>query len=384
MSKKQSQKTQLDSNEMERYSRHLILKEIGTQGQKKLKSASVLCVGSGGLGSPVLVYLAAAGIGKIGIIDFDLVESSNLNRQIIHSTSSIGCEKAISAQLRVLDINPNCQVDVFTEKLTRKNALNIMEAYDIICDGTDNFPSRYLINDACLLLNKPNIYGSVHQFEGQATVFNLTKSSPNYRDLIPIPPPPGQIPSCAEAGVMGVVPGIIGLIQATEIIKIITGTGEPLDGRLLVFDALKMRFRELKLLASEDKYIAKDLIDYEEFCGLNVHKREPSPENIKNISIKELINIMNSNSKEISLIDVREHHEAQITSIPGSKLVPLDSIRNGSAINLIRNLEAKSQLYFHCKSGKRSIKALEILKGYGITGTNIIGGIDAWNKVHNS
>ncbi|MCP4972962.1 MAG: molybdopterin-synthase adenylyltransferase MoeB, partial [Prochlorococcus sp.] len=255
----------LSPEELARFSRHLSLPEVGMAGQKRLKAAAVLCVGSGGLGSPLLLYLAAAGVGRIGIVDFDLVDVSNLQRQVIHGTSWVGQPKTSSARSRILEINPHCQVDVFETALTSDNALEIIRPYDLVCDGTDNFPSRYLVNDACVILGKPNVYGSIHRFEGQASVFNLNSDSPNYRDLVPEPPPPGLVPSCAEGGVMGVLPGLIGLIQATEAIKIITDIGSPLDGRLLLVDALSMSFKELRLQQSQERVEIDRLIDYQDF-----------------------------------------------------------------------------------------------------------------------
>ena len=257
----------LNSEEIARYARHISLPEIGIKGQEKLKRSSVACIGTGRLGSPLLIYLAAAGIGRIGIVDFDVVEYSNLQRQIIHTTNSIGLLKTDSAKRHILKINPSCRVDLFNQKLTSSNALEILRTYDVICDCSDNFPTRYLINDACLILNKPNIYGSIARFEGQVSVFNLKKDSPNYRDLIPTPPPQELIPSCSEAGVMGILPGIIGTIQAAEAIKIITNIGSPLNGRILIFNALKMSFKELTLRSNPENKKINELIDYEIFCS---------------------------------------------------------------------------------------------------------------------
>ena len=270
----------LSPDEVARFARHLILPEVGMEGQKRLKASSVLCVGTGGLGSPLLLYLAAAGVGRIGIVDFDVVDHSNLQRQVIHGTSWVGKPKIESAKARILEINPHCQVDLYETALSSENALEIVRPYDIVCDGTDNFPTRYLVNDACVLLGKPNVYGSIFRFEGQATVFNLDAESPNYRDLFPEPPPPGMVPSCAEGGVVGVLPGIIGVIQATEAIKVIAGIGEPLIGRFLIYDALRMKFRELKLRKDPDCPVCgthptvTTLIDYEEFCGLRTVQPE--------------------------------------------------------------------------------------------------------------
>ena len=284
---------ELNKEEIERYSRHIILPEVGLDGQKRLKAASVLCIGTGGLGSPLLLYLAAAGIGRIGIVDFDIVDSSNLQRQIIHGTSWVNKPKIESAKNRILEINPVCQVDLYETRLSSENALNIMEPYDVIVDGTDNFPTRYLTNDACVLLNKPNVYGSIFRFEGQATVFNY-EGGPNYRDLYPEPPPPGMVPSCAEGGVLGVLPGIIGTIQATETIKIILGAKDTLSGRLLLYNAWNMTFRELKLRPNPERPVINDLIDYEQFCGIPQAQAAATEEKsaIAEISVKDLKDLM--------------------------------------------------------------------------------------------
>ena len=369
----------LNSEELARYARHISLPEIGINGQEKLKTSSVACIGTGGLGSPLLIYLAAAGIGRIGIVDFDVVEYSNLQRQIIHTTNSIGLLKTDSAKQHLLKINPSCRVDLFNKKLTSSNALEILRDYDVICDCSDNFPTRYLINDACIILNKPNIYGSIAGFEGQVSVFNLKENSPNYRDLIPIPPPQELIPSCSEAGVMGILPGIIGTIQATEAIKIITNIGFPLNGRLLTFNALKMRFKELILKSKPENKNIKKLIDYQSFCSEVKIKNEVDLD-IKSISIKELKVLLTQASKETLLIDVRTKIEHNEYSISGSKLIPLSTIESGESINKIKNLAAQKNLYLFCKSGKRSLSALRHLKKRGIKGINIEGGIEAWNK----
>ncbi len=369
----------LNSEELARYARHISLPEIGINGQEKLKTSSVACIGTGGLGSPLLIYLAAAGIGRIGIVDFDVVEYSNLQRQVIHTTNSIGLLKTDSAKEHLLKINPSCRVDLFNNKLTSSNALEILRDYDVICDCSDNFPTRYLINDACIILNKPNIYGSIAGFEGQVSVFNLKKDSPNYRDLIPIPPPQELIPSCSEAGVMGILPGIIGTIQAAEAIKIITNIGFPLNGRLLIFNALKMRFKELLLKPSPENRNIKKLIDYQSFCSEVKIKNEVDLD-IKSISIKELKALLTQASKEILLIDVRTKIEHNECSISGSNLIPLSTIESGESINKIKNLAAQKNLYLFCKSGKRSLSALRHLKKHGIKGINVKGGIEAWNK----
>ena len=372
---------ELSPDEIARFSRHLILPEVGMEGQKRLKGASVLCVGTGGLGSPLLLYLAAAGVGRLGIVDFDVVDHSNLQRQVIHGTSWVGKPKIESAKARIHEINPHCQVDLYETALTSENALEIIRPYDIVCDGTDNFPTRYLVNDACVLLGKPNVYGSIFRFEGQATVFNLDAESPNYRDLFPEPPPPGLVPSCAEGGVVGVLPGIIGVIQATETVKIITGIGTTLSGRLLLFDALKMSFRELKLRPSPERPVIDKLIDYQEFCG--VGGTAPGQEEagaVETISVGELKTLLDSGGDDIVLLDVRMPQEAEIATIPGAVLVPLDQIENGTAIEQVRELTAGKRLYAHCKLGGRSAKALIALKREGIEGTNVSGGIDAWSQ----
>ena len=372
-------KTTLSSEEINRYARHISLPEIGIKGQEKLKASSVVCIGTGGLGSPLLIYLAAAGIGRIGIVDFDVIEYSNLQRQIIHNTDSVGMLKTDSAKEQILKINPSCRVDLFNQKLTNSNALEILKTYDVICDCSDNFPTRYLINDACILLNKPNIYGSIARFEGQASVFNLRKDSPNYRDLIPTPPPLELIPSCSEAGVMGILPGIIGTIQAAEAIKIITNIGYPLNGRLLTFNALNMQFKELKLKSKPENRNIKKLIDYKTFCS-DIKVKNEVDYDIKSISIKEFKKLLEKSSNEIILIDVRSENEYNQSSISGSRLIPLNRIESGVAISEIKVLTAKKNLYVLCKSGKRSLRALKYLNECGIKGINIDGGIDAWHS----
>ena len=372
---------ELSPDEIARFARHLILPEVGMEGQKRLKAASVLCVDTGGLGSPLLLYLAAAGVGRLGIVDFDVVDHSNLQRQVIHGTSWVGKPKIESAKARIHEINPHCQVDLFETALTSDNALEIIRPYDIVCDGTDNFPTRYLVNDACVMLGKPNVYGSIFRFEGQASVFNLTAESPNYRDLFPEPPPPGMVPSCAEGGVVGVLPGIIGVIQATEAVKIITGIGTTLSGRLLLFDALKMSFRELKLRPSPERPVIDKLIDYQEFCG--VGGSAPGQEEagaVESISVLELKALLDSSADDVLLLDVRNPPEAEIATIPGAVLVPLDQIESGQATEQVRQLAAGKRLYAHCKLGGRSAKALIALKREGITGINVSGGIDAWSQ----
>lgn len=372
---------ELSKEEVQRYSRHIILPEVGLEGQKKLKAASVLCIGTGGLGSPLLLYLAAAGIGRIGIVDFDIVDSSNLQRQIIHGTSWVGKPKIVSAKDRILEINPYCQVDLYETRISSENALDILAPYDVVIDGTDNFPTRYLTNDACVLLDKPNVYGSIFRFEGQATVFNY-QGGPNYRDLYPEPPPPGMVPSCAEGGVLGVLPGVIGTIQATEAIKIILGAPDTLSGRLLLYNAWEMKFRELKLRPNPIRPVIEKLIDYEQFCGIPQAKAQEAAEQQKmtEMTVVELKTLLDSNANDYVLIDVRNPNEYQIAKIPNSVLIPLPDIENGSAIPKIKELVNGYRLIAHCKMGGRSAKALAILKDAGIEGINVKGGISAWSR----
>lgn len=370
---------QLSKDEYETYSRHIILPEVGLEGQKRLKAASVLCIGSGGLGSPLLLYLAAAGIGRIGLVDFDIVDRSNLQRQIIHNTDWVGKPKIESAKNRILGINPNCQVDLYETALSSANALEIFEPYDVIVDGTDNFPTRYLTNDACVLLNKPNVYGSIFRFEGQATVFNY-QDGPNYRDLYPEPPPPGMVPSCAEGGVLGVLCGIIGTIQATETIKIILGAENTLSGRLLLYNAWDMKFRELKLRPNPERPVIEKLIDYEQFCGIPQAKAAESNMNLPEMSVTELKQLMDSGAEDFVLLDVRNPNEYQIAQIPGSVLIPLGDIESGEGVAKVKDLVNGHRLIAHCKLGGRSAKALTILKDAGIEGTNVKGGIKAWSQ----
>ncbi|MEH2466938.1 molybdopterin-synthase adenylyltransferase MoeB [Nostoc sp.] len=372
---------QLTKDDYERYSRHLILPEVALEGQKRLKAASVLCIGTGGLGSPLLLYLAAAGIGRIGIVDFDVVDTSNLQRQVIHGTSWVGKPKIESAKNRIHEINPYCQVDLYETRLTSENALEIIQPYDIVVDGTDNFPTRYLVNDACVLLNKPNVYGSILRFEGQASVFNY-EGGPNYRDLFPEPPPPGMVPSCAEGGVLGILPGIIGLIQATETVKIILGQGNTLSGRLLLYNALDMKFRELKLRPNPIRPVIEKLIDYEQFCGIPQAKAEEAKQQMESqeMTVKDLKELLDSGAKDFVLLDVRNPHEYDIAKIPGSVLVPLPEIENGNGVAKVKEMLNGHRLIAHCKMGGRSAKALAILKEAGIVGTNVKGGITAWSK----
>jgi adenylyltransferase/sulfurtransferase len=372
---------QLTKDDYERYSRHLILPEVGVEGQKRLKSASVLCIGTGGLGSPLLLYLAAAGIGRIGIVDFDIVDTSNLQRQVIHGTSWVGKPKIESAKNRIHEINPYCQVDLYETRLSSENALDIIRPYDIVVDGTDNFPTRYLVNDACVLLDKPNVYGSIFRFEGQATVFNY-EGGPNYRDLYPEPPPPGMVPSCAEGGVLGILPGMIGVIQATETVKIILGNSNTLSGRLLLYNALDMKFRELKLRPNPIRPVIEKLIDYEQFCGIPQAKAAEAQQqqDMQEITVTQLKELLDSGAKDFVLLDVRNPHEYDIAKIPGSVLVPLPEIENGNGVAKVKELLNGHRLIAHCKMGGRSAKALAILKDAGIVGTNVKGGIQAWSR----
>ncbi|MBD0308157.1 MAG: molybdopterin-synthase adenylyltransferase MoeB, partial [Microcoleus sp. T1-bin1] len=371
---------QLNKQEYERYSRHLILPEVGLEGQKRLKAASVLCIGTGGLGSPLLLYLAAAGVGRIGIVDFDIVDHSNLQRQVIHGTSWVGKPKIESAKNRILEINPFCQVDLYETRVSSENAINIATPYDIIIDGTDNFPTRYLMNDVCVLLNKPNVYGSIFRFEGQATVFNY-EGGPNYRDLYPEPPPPGMVPSCAEGGVLGVLCGVVGSIQATEAIKIILGQGTTLSGRLLLYNALEMTFRQLKLRPNPVRPVIEKLIDYEQFCGIPQAKAQEASQQtqIPEMTVTQLKELIDSGAKDFVLLDVRNPNEYQICQIPGSVLVPLPDIEHGAGVAKVKELLNGHRLIAHCKMGGRSAKALGILKEAGIEGINVKGGITAWS-----
>ncbi|MBE9185317.1 molybdopterin-synthase adenylyltransferase MoeB [Microcoleus sp. LEGE 07076] len=371
---------QLNKQEYERYSRHLILPEVGLEGQKRLKAASVLCIGTGGLGSPLLLYLAAAGVGRIGIVDFDVVDHSNLQRQVIHGTSWVGKLKIESAKNRILEINPFCQVDLYETRVSSENAIAIATPYDIIIDGTDNFPTRYLMNDVAVLLNKPNVYGSIFRFEGQATVFNY-EGGPNYRDLYPEPPPPGMVPSCAEGGVLGVLCGVVGSIQATEAIKIILGQGTTLSGRLLLYNALEMTFRQLKLRPNPVRPVIEKLIDYEQFCGIPQAKAQEAQEQqqISEMTVAELKKLIDSGAKDFVLLDVRNPNEYQIAQIPGSVLVPLPDIEHGEGVAKVKQLLNGHRLIAHCKMGGRSAKALGILKEAGIEGINVKGGINAWS-----
>jgi adenylyltransferase/sulfurtransferase len=372
--------TPLSNDEIARYSRHLILEEVGMAGQQKLKDSAVLCVGTGGLGSPLLLYLAAAGVGRIGVVDFDVVDASNLQRQVIHGTSSVGKRKVISARDRILDINPNVQVDLFEEPLTSENALRIGAPYDVIVDGTDNFPTRYLVNDACVLLGKPNVYGSIFRFEGQASVFNF-EGGPNYRDLYPEPPPPGLVPSCAEGGVLGVLPGLVGMIQATETIKILLGIGTTLSGRLLLFDALGMKFRELRLRKDPDAPKIERLIDYEQFCGVpkGDKPREEAPvvqsEAFGRISVEEADRRLKAGWKPF-VLDVRNASEAAIVRFAfADALIPHTEVAARLA-----EIPKDREILVHCKLGGRSSQAAAVLAQAGYRVVNLEGGIVGWAK----
>jgi molybdopterin/thiamine biosynthesis adenylyltransferase/rhodanese-related sulfurtransferase/molybdopterin converting factor small subunit len=375
---------ELSNAEIERYSRHLILPEVGIDGQRRLKAGRVLCVGAGGLGSPAALYLAAAGVGTIGIIDFDAVDASNLQRQILHGTPDVGRSKLQSARDRLSALNPEVRIETHEAALTSKNALALFRDYDVILDGTDNFATRYLVNDACVLLGKPNAYGSIFRFEGQASVF-ATKNGPCYRCLYPEPPPPGLVPSCAEGGVLGVLPGVIGTIQATESIKLLLGGGSTLIGRLLLYDAWNMRFRELKLRRDPacpvcgDHPTVRELIDYDQFCGIT----QPAvvaaasgalPADLE-VSVEQLKDIQTS-GRPLYLLDVREPHEFQICRIPGSTLIPLGQLP--ARVAELPTGAGAPEIIVHCRSGVRSAKAVRQLQERGIASRNLKGGILAW------
>jgi len=371
---------QLDNDEIRRYSRHLILPEVGLAGQKKICSTSVVCIGAGGLGSPIAMYLAAAGIGKIGVVDFDTVDFSNLQRQIIHGTPDVGRSKAESARDTIKRINPNVEVVLHNTRISSENALDILAGYDIVVDGTDNFPTRYLTNDACVLLKKPNVYGSIFRFEGQASVFAPHLNGPCYRCLYPEPPPPGLVPSCAEGGVLGVLPGIIGTIQATEILKLALGKGSSLIGRLLLFSALEMKFREVRLrrdpqcpLCGEHPTITQ-LIDYEMFCGITPQPDVPAS-NPDEVTVQEMKKALDDPSLGIRVIDVREPDEHQIAHVKGVPLLPLSTLPQH-----FTELDPNQQIYIHCKSGVRSLRALKFLREQGFKYLKSVkGGISAWS-----
>lgn len=370
----------LSPQEIARYSRHLIMPEVGMDGQKKLKAASVLLIGAGGLGSPLGLYLAAAGIGRIGLVDFDVVDFSNLQRQVLHGTGDVGRPKLQSAKEKLQAINPEVKLDLYETRLASANALEIFRPYDIIIDGTDNFPTRYLVNDACVLLHKPNVYGSIFRFDGQASVF-APPQGPCYRCLYPEPPPPGEVPSCAEGGVLGILPGLVGCIQATEAVKLILGKGAPLIGRLLLYDALEMRFQEFKVRRNPrcpmcgDQPTIKALIDYDQFCGIRGQEAPPpaSAGQDGDITVEELSQLLKQ-GKPVFILDVRNPEEYQICQLVGSKLLPLPELPQRW-----RELDKNQDMVVHCKSGMRSAKAIGFLKQQGFTRLrNLKGGIMAW------
>jgi adenylyltransferase/sulfurtransferase len=366
----------LSKDEILRYSRHLIMPEVGMDGQLKLKSSKVLCIGAGGLGSPLILYLAAAGVGTLGIVDFDVVDFTNLQRQIIHSTADVGRKKLDSAEQTIHEINPFVEVKKFETLLNSQNALELFRDFDIIVDGTDNFPTRYLVNDACVLTGKPNVYGSIFRFEGQASVFAM-KEGPCYRCLYPEPPPPGLVPSCAEGGVLGILPGLVGVIQATEVVKLILGNGDPLIGRLLLVDALGMKFRELKLRKNPDCPVCgthptvTKLIDYQQFCGIRGEEQKVT--GIPQIQPEELKRRLDA-GEDIFVLDVREPHEYQICNL-GGYLIPLNDLPKR-----VSELDSSRQIVAHCKMGGRSAKAVEFLRQAGFKNVlNLAGGITAWS-----
>ena len=370
---------QLSNEEVLRYSRHLIMPEVGMSGQKKLKASKVLMIGAGGLGSPIGLYLAAAGVGKIGIVDFDVVDLTNLQRQILHSTNDVGRSKLDSARETIRGINPNVEIETFEIRLSSENALQLFADYDVIVDGTDNFPTRYLVNDACVLLGKPNVYGSIFRFDGQVTVFDARRG-PCYRCLYLSPPPPGLVPNCAEGGVLGVLPGIIGSFQALETIKLIIGQGDSLIGRLLSFDALKFSFKEFKLRKNPDcpicgnKPTIHELIDYEQFCGIELPSIREENHGQYKITVEELKTRLDRGD-DLYILDVREPHEYEIVNI-GGELIPL-----GDLPKRVNELDPLKEIIVHCKSGIRSAKAVDFMRNAGFTKVkNLIGGIDSWAK----
>ncbi|EDY19176.1 UBA/THIF-type NAD/FAD binding protein [Chthoniobacter flavus Ellin428] len=375
-----SERVQFSNDEIARYSRHLIMPEVTLEGQKRLKSASILCIGAGGLGSPIALYLGAAGIGRLGLVDADTVDFSNLQRQILHGTRDVGRKKLNSARDRIREVNPNVQVDLYDDFFTAANARQISEPYDIIIDGTDNFPTRYCSNDVAVFQKKPNIYGSIFRFDGQCTVFAPHLGGPCYRCMFPEPPPPGMVPSCAEGGVLGVLPGIIGVMQAIEAVKLIIGIGEPLIGRMIAFDALKMKFREFKLRRDPkcpvcgDNPTIKELIDYDQFCGIPQAKAaEEAEAPVPTISVQDLKAKLDRGDK-FKLIDVREPFEWDICRIPGATLIPL-----GQLPSRMSELDSADEIVLQCKSGGRSARALKLLQEAGFSKlNNLEGGITAW------
>lgn len=375
-----SERVQFSNDEIARYSRHLIMPEVTLEGQKRLKSASILCIGAGGLGSPIALYLAAAGVGRLGLVDADTVDFSNLQRQILHGTRDVGRKKLNSARDRIREVNPNVQVDLYDDFFTAANAHQIAEPYDIIIDGTDNFPTRYCSNDVAVFQKKPNIYGSIFRFDGQCTVFAPHLGGPCYRCMFPEPPPPGMVPSCAEGGVLGVLPGIIGVMQAIEAVKLIIGIGEPLIGRMIAFDALKMKFREFKLRRDPkcpvcgDNPTIKELIDYDQFCGIPQAKAaEEAEAPVPTITVQDLKAKLDRGDK-FKLIDVREPFEWDICRIPGATLIPL-----GQLPSRMSELDSADEIVLQCKSGGRSARALKLLQEAGFSKlNNLEGGITAW------
>lgn len=371
---------ELSRDEILRYSRHLLIPEVGLEGQRKLKNSSALIIGTGGLGSPVSLYLAAAGIGRIGLVDYDVVDSSNLQRQVIHGTSTVGKLKVESAKAKLMDLNPGIQVEVYNEPYTSENALRIAKDYDIILDGTDNFPTRYLTNDVAVFLGKPNVYASIYRFDGQVSVF-YAKEGPCYRCLFPEPPPPGLVPSCAEGGVLGVLPGTIGTLQATEALKVLLGIGEPLIGKLLLYNALDMSFDFVKLKKNPNCRVCgpnadiKELIDYEEFCGVPSHDHDEGSAGAgKDITVQELSERMKTN--HLKLLDVREPHELQISALPNAVNIPL-----GQLAARLSELDSADEMVIFCKSGSRSARGLELLASAGFKKVkNLRGGINAWAR----
>jgi molybdopterin/thiamine biosynthesis adenylyltransferase/rhodanese-related sulfurtransferase len=374
----------LDPKEVARYSRHLIMPEVGMEGQKRLKAARVLLIGAGGLGSPLALYLAAAGVGRIGLVDFDVVDFSNLQRQVLHGTPDVGRPKLQSARERIAAINPGVHVDLYETRLTSANAISIIEPYDIIIDGTDNFPTRYLTNDACVLLGKPNVYGSIFRFDGQASVFH-PPFGPCYRCLYPEPPPPGEVPSCAEGGVLGILPGLIGCIQATEAVKLILGKGTPLIGRLLLYDALEMRFQEFTVRRNKqcplcgDNPTIRRLIDYEQFCGVRGREaQENAPASANAVSWEITVEELHARMKrgdELFILDVRNPPEFQICRLPSSLLIPLSDLPQR-----YHELDRRMEIIVHCKSGVRSARAVQFLRQQGFEKLkNLKGGILAWS-----
>ncbi len=368
----------LSNEEIARYSRHLIIPEIGMPGQERLKGARVLLVGTGGLGSPLALYLAAAGVGTIGLVDADTVDASNLQRQVIHGNSDIGRRKVESARASIAEVNPFVNVEIHETYLTSENALEIISGYDLVADGTDNFPTRYLVNDACVLLGKPNVYGSIFRFEGQVAVF-WAEHGPCYRCMFPEPPPPGMVPNCAEGGVFGLLCGSIGTAQGTEVLKLITGIGEPLLGRLLIYDALDARWSQVRVnkdpdcpVCGEDPTVT-DLIDYEEFCGVPAHDREEVVDQL--IELEVLPSEYEARKEDVVLLDVREPHEYEIARIPGSTLIPL-----GTLPHHLSELDQSKEYVVHCKTGPRSLRATQLLRDAGFKAWNMRGGINAYSR----